>query len=375
MPYNNTKQRVLESAALSTQNSFSVGALATGIIMNGLVPYGRFSTIVNNYGDWIIYGYANVFANNTQFGTITDNVVGKTAQSGTPSTTNVIYPTHLKLYDRQTDSYVELRQIDGLFADNYTCMLGDEPVTPSINRNVGKYTMSDATTINVIEGAEDLDTTCFYIQVGGKRNDVNYEKVICSHFNASATDISESGNADTIINYNEDNKFIIRISNTAIGVEDITQETTASLTQKIEAYVSGQYDNGTPIVIYYPLAATDSADYANTLYKDYVFFKTAAYHIYTANNPANQCSVEFVNNSTIATSRTIFGDNQSYQGIDVTTNSNIEKLLVNNIRVNSNEVSSVPFFSGTPASIDQYDEDGNLLLDSDGNPEKGEVNI
>lgn len=365
IPADNTKQATLENLY---DSPFSVAAVSTGFSLNQVVPNGRYAATANIYGDWYIHGYGDIFSTNH---IVTTDTFGKTTQEYIPSTSLICYPEHLVL-SKDRDTTLELRKIDDLYTDSY--VLPGEGITPVLFRRVGKLILSETANIEFTdEGAGTENSVCFYITLVEKASGVGLNKVISSHFAATENDISSATNdeVDTIINAPAD-KLYIRISNEAIGVTDYTLETEETYREKILAYLQAQREAGTPVTVFYPLANETSEEIEEPLYRGNVFFAAPTYHMYTANDPNNQCSIEFLNNDTTATKRIVF--NVEYP-IDDDDNKFLETLVTPNIRSTSAEISDVHFFAGEPTSIDQYDEDGNLITDANGNAEKGEINI
>lgn len=379
LPANNTKKASLEAVFPTAQNSpFSIAEPGEGLTLNpvGNRPYGTYISIANRHGDWYVHGYLAAFANNTEYSKVTKNLSGKSTQNTTPSTNNIVYPKNLTLCTIQNTDKIELAKLNDTYLDFYDCVSSGSPIDhPIITRKVGKTTLSAATIVTVAN--YNTESVCFSTTIEDKTDAAGFNVVMCSHFMATSTDITASGNTDvdTIINYEEDQKIYIRISLETIG---ITNPATENIEAAINSYILAQYNANTPITIWYPLAVDTTTTYDDQLYYDNIFFEAPTYHIYSANNPDNQCSIEFINNATVATetldasSRIIFG--QSY-AVSSSNNKIIETLSIRPVRADTDGSDYIKFFSGTPTSIDQYDEDGNLLLDTNGNPEKGEVNI
>lgn len=349
LPYDNTKQKTLVKIPVGS-TPFSIGTLAAGITINQGTT-SVFSAMPTNYyspespGQWYLNGFVDALSS----GAIVDeNVLGRTSQDETPSTENIVYPKNLTLWKSMSESTDVCKLGDGCI-DSYII---DED---TVYHQVGKLVLNDTTSINFESGGEpNEDSVCFYITISGRKQDVNGWSSVSSHFKVVDDWVLHTEDVDAM-NNTSDGKTYIRISNETIGVTDYTQETTDTYRAKITRYITTQYENGTPITIWYA-REEETSEEVETLYFEKPIYQTNPYHVYTANDPVNQCSIEFINNNTTATSRTIFGT-----PVDVTEqgNKNVEAWLTDTVRTTSTEVTQVPFFAGTRKSINQYRKVGN----------------
>lgn len=175
-----------------------------------------------------------------------DGSIGAWTQSGTPTPDNPIEPTF-----RQFGNTV-LRAVgsgNNLIADSYDVSTG------KITRRIG---------VKVLDGTEGWTVA----DDGYIKSDAS--NAFCSYGDALYQDNSKSvGLSNQLVvaptyiwsTKGKPNTFTwngrqlhINIANNLLGITDYKQETTSSVSKKIKKFLADQYANGTPVIIYYPLA-------------------------------------------------------------------------------------------------------------------------
>lgn len=218
----------------------TVSANATTVNLNWVVDDTAYTTTTcETGGDLILpatppakYGY-------TFKGWREYILYGTFARNGTPTPANPIYPTFYQNGD------LILRSLGDGITDDYN------PVTKTITRRVGVITFKGneawqmANTYYIKSDATDA----FYII----SNMSNAIKTKCSHAEQTGYDVWAYTGYPNLFKINAD-QFHLNIANDVLGITDYTQETQSTALQKFKAFLTAQYNAGTPVTVYYPLA-------------------------------------------------------------------------------------------------------------------------
>ena len=173
------------------------------------------------------------------------SATGTGVQDGTPTPTNPIYP----VFYRQGD--MVLRKV-GNYADSY------DATTHKITRNVG-VKVFDGTETGWVRGANS-------IYIDGLSNDAigfsaNNPAIICSHFQGfpPSTTVSSMPDLSAKLGASNQQKRIYFV---------YAAMTTAA---QFQQYLADQYNTGTPVTVYYPLATPTEEDWTETTYNENVY--------------------------------------------------------------------------------------------------------
>jgi len=155
--------------------------------------------------------------------------IGYWEQSGTPTPDNPIEPTF-----RQFGNTV-LRAVgsgNNLIADIYDVSTG------KITRRIGAKVLDGSENISV----RNLDKHIFLF-IGMSNNALDNGKIVCTHFDKGTSQSLDGINDGEISAFSTsaNGRFTIRMSS-------------ANTVEQVRQWLADQYTNGTPVIIYYPLA-------------------------------------------------------------------------------------------------------------------------
>ena len=225
----------------------TVSANATTVNLNWVVDDTAYTTTTcETGGDLILpatppakYGYA---FKGWKSG---DSVVyGNVTQNGTPTPDNPIYPT---FYQNGDLILRAVGQNGALIADAY------DAITGKITRRVG---------VRVLDGTENWDFGT--ITISGYRCPRNTDfftgalpeniKFFCSHFRTVFSNNYALPNAFThyINDSGVTSQAMFCISETMLGIS--SSASTGEAVQAVKRWLAAQYNSGTPVTVYYPLA-------------------------------------------------------------------------------------------------------------------------
>ncbi|MBO4583238.1 MAG: hypothetical protein J5714_04260 [Alphaproteobacteria bacterium] len=210
-----------------------------------LIDAGTFNAALKNGLDneFVCAGYAttgecwlwsvdNTSSNTTQESYV--SAVGTGYQDGTPTPTNPIYPVFYKQGD------MILRRV-GDYADSY------DATTHKITRNVG---------VKVFKGTENWVASGpgWYTSIRDK--EPRKIEISCTHYPYSSATMA-----------NAPDKSIVSFSSVNMGFKDSAFTTAAD----VAAFCLQQYNAGTPVTVYYPLATPVEEDWNETTYNENIY--------------------------------------------------------------------------------------------------------
>ena len=179
--------------------------------------------------------------------------IGSWSQSGTPTPTNPIEPTF-----RQFGNAV-LRALgsgDNFVADTY------DPTTKKITRRIGKKVLKGTEYWTVASSQYIKSDACgAFFNYEDAKNQFSYNCIgVSNQLLVSHVAIWGTSGQSNKFTWNG-NQLHINIANNLLGITDYKQETQGTVTEKIKTFLANQYNAGTPITIYYPLATPFEENY------------------------------------------------------------------------------------------------------------------
>ncbi len=178
------------------------------------------------------------------------SATGTATQDGTPTPTNPIYP----VFYRQGD--MVLRRV-GDYADSY------DATTHKITRRVGVKVL-DGTEGWVSAGSNET-ISAFLIAVPKTTifpdvdTSARYQNYLCSHVKTSGADGSDTLSIT-------DAQYGVRL-----GLNTTIIPSRQNKVQYARSWLADQYNAGTPVTVYYPLATPTEEDWTETTYNENVY--------------------------------------------------------------------------------------------------------
>ena len=199
------------------------GVLANTVNINWLVDGETYAQTTCATGADLILPTAPTKYGYTFQGWHFDEIVGAVSQQGTPTPTNPVYPVFLQFGN------TVLRAVgsgNNLIADSY------DPTTGKITRRIGVKVLNGTESFTV--NAYNSGASVFMTQI------TNSTPSLCSHFSYDS------------------NKNWMSLQNNYFGMRGTARQvyfrddrfTTGN---DFKAWLSAQYDAGTPVTVYYPL--------------------------------------------------------------------------------------------------------------------------